>query len=53
MKKALADTNNDGLKDAFINIHDQLPSGAAAQAAGFQIGDVAIFSTPTIKNSSG
>ena len=51
MKKALADTNGDGLKDAFINIHDQLPTGAAAQTAGFQIGDIAIFSTPEIKNN--
>ena len=50
MKKALADTNGDGLKDAFINIHVQLPTGAAAQTAGLQIGDIAIFSTPEIKN---
>ena len=48
MKKALADTNNDGLKDAFINIHDQLPTGTAAQTAGFQINDIAIFSTPSL-----
>jgi hypothetical protein len=51
MKKALADTNNDGLKDAFINIHDQLPTGTAAQTAGFQINDIAIFSTPRLINN--
>ena len=53
MKKALADTNGDGLKDAFINIHDQLPTGTAAQTAGFQINDIAIFSTPEIKSTTG
>lgn len=51
MKKALADTNGDGLKDAFINIHDQLPTGAAAQTAGFQIGDIALYGTPVIVNN--
>ena len=51
MKKALADTNNDGLKDAFINIHDELPTGTAAQTAGFQINDIAIFSTPRLINN--
>ena len=51
MKKALADTNNDGLKDAFINIHAQLPTGTAAQTAGFQIGDIALYGTPVIVNN--
>ena len=53
MKRARADTNNDGLVDAQLSIYDQLPTGTAAQTAGFQINDIAIFSTPTIKNISG
>ncbi|MBO4234446.1 T9SS type A sorting domain-containing protein [Riemerella anatipestifer] len=51
MKKALADTNNDGQKDAFLTIYENLPTGADAQAAGFQIGDILVFSTPKIVNS--
>ncbi|MDY3538047.1 T9SS type A sorting domain-containing protein [Riemerella anatipestifer] len=52
MKKALADTNNDGKKDAFLTIYENLPVGQAAnQIAGFQLNDILIFSTPKIINS--
>lgn len=50
MKRAYADTNNDGLVDAQITTYE-LPSAAAAQSAGFQPGDVAIFATPEIVNN--
>ncbi|MDY3345387.1 hypothetical protein PG326_09055 [Riemerella anatipestifer] len=54
MKKALADTNNDGQKDAFLTIYENLPVGQAAnQAAGFQVGDILVFNTPELKNSYG
>ena len=52
MKRAHADVNNDGQIDAKLTTYT-LPSGAAAQAAGFQIGDVAIFATPEISASNG
>lgn len=51
MKRARADTNNDGLVDAQLSIYDQLPTGTAAQTAGFQINDIAIFSTPRLINN--
>lgn len=47
MKRARADTNNDGGLDAQLTTYT-LPAGANAQAAGFQIGDVAWFVTPEI-----
>jgi hypothetical protein len=51
MKRARADTNNDGLVDAQLSIYDQLPTGTAAQTAGFQIGDIALYGTPVIVNN--
>ena len=52
MKRARADTNNDGVMDAQLSIYDQLPTGAAAQSAGFQINDIAIFWTPELTNNA-
>jgi hypothetical protein len=51
MKRSRADTNADTSVDAQITTYT-LPSGTAAQSAGFQIGDVAIFLTPEIVNAS-
>ena len=53
MKRGRADTNNDGIVDAFINIHSYLPTGTTAQNAGFLPGDIMIFSTPKIINNNG
>ncbi|SFZ95277.1 Por secretion system C-terminal sorting domain-containing protein [Chryseobacterium limigenitum] len=51
MKRAHADTNADGSIDAKLTTYT-LPFGTSAQAAGFQIGDIAIFNTPEIINAS-
>ena len=51
MKRARADTNADGLLDAQLTTYS-LPSGTAAQTAGFQIGDIASFLTPEIVSAS-
>ena len=53
MKRGRADTNNDGIVDAFINIHSYLPTGTTAQNAGFLPGDILIFSTPRLTNNIG
>lgn len=53
MKRGRADTNNDGIVDAFINIHSYLPTGTTAQNAGFLPGDIMIFSTPRLINNIG
>ena len=53
MKRGYADINGDGNYDAFINIHSYLPTGTAAQNAGFLPGDIMIFSTPIIVNNNG
>lgn len=53
MKRGRADTNNDGIVDAFINIHSYLPTGTTAQNAGFLPGDVMIFKTPEVKDNNG
>ncbi|MDY3529906.1 hypothetical protein PG593_08980 [Riemerella anatipestifer] len=52
MKKSLADTNNDGQKDAFLIIYENLPKGQTSnQVEGFQINDILVFTTPELKNS--
>ncbi|WP_161802554.1 hypothetical protein [Riemerella anatipestifer] len=51
MKKALADTNNDGQKDAQITINENLPTRSTTSTAGFQVGDILIFATPKLVNA--
>ena len=51
MKRGRADTNNDGIVDAQISIYSLLPTGTAAQNAGFLPGDILIFGTPIIVNN--
>lgn len=52
IRTAMSDVNGDGLWDAKITTYT-LPAGQEALDQGFQVGDVAIFSTPTLLENPG